>query len=64
MTKGIFKFQLVQNREPAIDLTNLPATKLLKISQRNNIGHLLIEIDKIGELIQILTSCKKWSTLP
>ena len=61
MTKGIFKFQFNQTRVPAIDITNLPSARILKIKQRDK-DHLLIEEDQIDEFIQTIRSCQKWLT--
>ena len=58
MTRGKFNFQIVQDRNPPLQLAGLGYTGQVKLRQRDNI--IFLDADKIDELIDTLRACKKW----
>ncbi len=58
MTKGIFKFQIVQDKNPPILFSGLGYTKQVKLRQRE--CNIFLDEEKIDEMMDTLRACKGW----
>lgn len=62
MTRGNFNFQIVQDRNQPIVFSGLNITHQVKMQQGEQ--RIMIDENKIEELIQTLRACKKWLSSP
>lgn len=62
ITRGTFKFQIIQDRNKPVQLNGLSHTKQIKIRQGDNV--VWIDQSKLDELIKTLKVCKKWLNSP
>lgn len=62
MTRGIFKFQVVQEFHDLIDFSSLPIAKVVTIQQGNS--KVLVDLVNIDDVIKTLKACKKWLNSP
>jgi len=58
MTTGKFSFQIVQEHNKPIQFIGLGFTKQVKLKQQDNA--ILLDANKIDELIDTLRACKGW----
>ena len=62
MTRGIFKFQVVQEFHEHIDFSGLSITETIILEQGNS--RLLVDLVNVDDIIKTLSDCKKWLSSP